>query len=525
MRTLLLFWLCSCLLPLLLPSQTTTFNKRMRFGYPAVVFSSVVPTDSCYYVTGVFADSVPPYLPGNIFVKFDLEGGEVFHKVLTSSNQTYETFHNTLLNDGARFLNVGYTQTASAYNGLLICYNDLGDTLFTKVYDNPYFPIVDYFSPFDIKRTPDGSFVILSWMDTPNLSEGDYSILKIDSLGNELWHKWYGTNMLERPKTIVVSDEGSIIVGGGRGNDNLVTQNFTYQTWILGLDSLGNVEWEYLSPADSLRDAANDMLLLEDGSLIVASARGDEYYIPSVSTIYFDKAIFKLNADHELEWERFFFDNSEMVASSVEALCQVDSSSFVAVGSDFYWEYFPAPGKSINQGWLFKCTTEGDSIWVRKHVFLDNNRNNHLLSDIKKTPDGGFVLVGQARDRSSQAEYPQQGWLLKVDEHGCLVPGCHLTSVEELPNASFSITLTPYPNPAGEELFLFFRPPDSHDTYQFRIFDLQGREMWAFSHTGGATTFILDSSSWPAGSYWVQVLHEGQVVGSSEGGSRVDFKK
>jgi hypothetical protein len=510
MRTLLLFWLCSCLLPLLLPSQTTTFNKRMRFGYPAVVFSSVVPTDSCYYVTGVFADPVPPYLEGSIFVKFDLDGNEVFHKVLKSNDKTYETFHNTLVPVGSGFQNIGYSVTGTGMKALFIRYTKNGDTLAVKQYYNPYFPTADFFSPFDISMTPEGDNVLVSWLGTPTIGAGDISVLKIDSLGNELWHKWYGTNLRERPTSVVVSEIGDIIVGGVKGNDNLVTQNFTYQTWILGLDSLGNVEWEYLSPADSLRDAANDMLLLEDGSLIVASARGDEYYIPSVSTIYFNKGLLKLNSDHELEWE-YFFPNEY---STIDALCQVDPTSFVAAGNQYLEEIFPAPGKSIYKGWLFKGDVNGDSIWIREHVFLDNNRNKHILYDIKKTPDGGFVLVGQARDRSSQAEYPQQGWLLKVDEHGCLVPGCHLTSVEELPNASFSITLTPYPNPAGEELFLFFRPPDSHDTYQFRIFDLQGREMWAFSHTGGATTFILDSSSWPAGSYWVQVLHEGQVVGT-----------
>ena len=53
-----------------------TFNKRLHFNFPAAVLTSIVSTDSCYYATGIIADSIPPYNTGNIFVKFDLTGVE-----------------------------------------------------------------------------------------------------------------------------------------------------------------------------------------------------------------------------------------------------------------------------------------------------------------------------------------------------------------------------------------------------------------------------------------------------------------
>ena len=61
-----------------------TFNHLIDFELPFSTLTSVLPTDSCYYATGVIVDSVPPFPVGNIFVKFDLEGNVEFSKVLAT---------------------------------------------------------------------------------------------------------------------------------------------------------------------------------------------------------------------------------------------------------------------------------------------------------------------------------------------------------------------------------------------------------------------------------------------------------
>ncbi len=40
-------------------------------------------------------------------------------------------------------------------------------------------------------------------------------------------------------------------------------------------------------------------------------------------------------------------------------------------------------------------------------------------------------MVGEVRDTINAPR--QQGWLLKVDEYGCLAPGCQLVSQVESP--------------------------------------------------------------------------------------------
>ena len=68
----------------------------MNFGYPAAILTSIISTDSCYYANGILADSVPPYLTSSIFVRFDLEGNEIYHKALIGEERTYETWMNSL---------------------------------------------------------------------------------------------------------------------------------------------------------------------------------------------------------------------------------------------------------------------------------------------------------------------------------------------------------------------------------------------------------------------------------------------
>ena len=41
-----------------------TFSKRFHFGFPAMYYSGIVVTDSCYYVSGIVADSIYPYTLG-----------------------------------------------------------------------------------------------------------------------------------------------------------------------------------------------------------------------------------------------------------------------------------------------------------------------------------------------------------------------------------------------------------------------------------------------------------------------------
>ncbi|MCB9284598.1 MAG: T9SS type A sorting domain-containing protein [Lewinellaceae bacterium] len=511
MKKILLLLIFSTAVLFVLHGQQT-FNKRLHFGYPAAVLTSVVATDSCIYATGVIADSVYPYKVGTLFAKFDLEGNVVFQKAITNQNKSYEAWANTLipLEDGGFALS-GYL-VDTLMKVIFIRYDSAGDPQFIKEYFNPYYPIKDFLRPNDMKQTPDGGFVMVNWMGTPSSENKStqVSVLKIDSLGNMQWHKVYGNNLRERPESILVESNGDIIIGAVRGNNNLVLEDYTYQTWIFSLTSQGDLKWTYLSPLNLLRDAANDMALLPDGSLLVASGVGTEYPRPSVNVVWYEKYFFILDTGHELEWSVEILGDHPTSYTKLEAVVALeDQSGFVGIGIspkpdpvDENWGMF---------GWIGKISPSGGILWEREYTSLTNNIFTNRPFSIKETSDHGFIIVGESFDKTYQDSIPQQAWLLKVDEYGCLVPGCQLVGTKEVPGRP-SVILKPYPNPAMDELFIFFKAPSS-GSYRFQIIDDMGRIVKEFSTDSSEMTFILDVSQWAAGIYFLQCRdEEGRVV-------------
>jgi hypothetical protein len=494
-----------------------TFNKRFRFDYLAAVLTSVVATDSCYYATGVIADTIfPPLRVGNLFVKFDLDGNVVFQKALTGPGRHYETWANTLipLEDGG-FVLSGYT-IDTLMRAIFIRYNAEGDTLFTKEYFNTNYPLKDYLRPYDMKQTPDGGFVLANWFGTPTVGDTEVSVLKIDSQGNEQWHKIYGTPLRERPESILVAQNGDIIVGALRNNTNMVNNNYIFTTWIMGLNGEGDMVWSYFSPYGELRGAANDMVLLDDGSLLVASGVGTERFSTSVNQVFFEKYLMKLNpAPYNIEWDLEFNGQHPSSLTKMSNLIMTNGgNNFVAAGTSYHQISVPGPFGWENtwttKGWLAKGTLSGEVEWEREYLFFENQQNKHTIYSIKETEDLGFIIAGESRDGSYQAEYPQQGWLLKLDEHGCLVPGCQLVNSEEIFIEKPELAI--FPNPASDFLNFYLRSPAGENQEgAFRIVDMSGKEILRYDRVSSGATFIVPVASYPSGTYVLQYLENGVV--------------
>lgn len=508
------FYLAALFCPSLLLGQAT-FNLRHSFEFPAAVLTSIVVTDSCYYSTGIIADSIFPYNTGNIFVKLDLEGNPLVIKTIRSTTKTYETWFNDLLvlQDGC-FAVQGYT-IDSTYKSLLIKFSHYGDTVFVREFLNPAYPQQMFIQPRGgLGLIPDKGFVISHAVKTN--SGTDIYLIKTDSLGNKEWGKVYGNSMWDRPQSLLVTPEGKIINGAIRTNDNTNTQNYTYRTHIFQVDSQGNVEWDYLSPlSEGLRDAANDMILLEAGSLVVATGLGTEYDRPSVNVVYFDKLLKKLNPDHSTAWEKSFVGDRPYPTTFMTNVIQLtDGSGFVTAGTTPTPDDNPNDEKYGQSGWIGKVSPEGDSLWAREYTILDSDIYTHTIYDLKETPDGGFILCGEALDDTFGEDIPQQAWLLKLDQHGCLVPGCHL--VDATQEKPFDIRLAIYPNPASDYLNFHLHANRPMKDVLFRVVSSDGRTIKSFQRISPNDTFILPIWDWEAGVYFLQCIEGGQVIHSEK---------
>lgn len=83
-------------------AEQITFNRRFSLDFPASILSNVIVTDSCYYLTGTIADTVPPHRPSILFLKTDLNGMPQIVKTITNPNGSFQIWNPefTMLADG-----------------------------------------------------------------------------------------------------------------------------------------------------------------------------------------------------------------------------------------------------------------------------------------------------------------------------------------------------------------------------------------------------------------------------------------
>ena len=436
-------------------------------------------------------------------------------KVNTSTDKTYQTWYKYLLKlDSNNFVLPGYT-TDSIYRALILQLNKSGDIISNYTYLNPFFPQQNFIKAKAVEKTTDKCFIVANIIQTlPNgpFQDMDAYIVKVDPAGEFVWSKIWGNDLVEEPTSLIPTPDNYFIIGGMRHSLNIEDSDYSFQCFLLAIDTSGQIQWTWLSPESwGLRDAARDMVLLEDGSLVIASGIGHEQQRPSVNVVYFDKAVFKLNPQRELEWEVVLPDSVITGWTQTTKLVKLmNGSGFLLSGMTYSAQ--PPPKYFLVSGWIAKISNNGEKLWERKLAVLTDGSDAHHIYDMKETPDGGIIICGEARDWSGQDSIPQQAWLMKLDSFGCLVPGCQLIDATE--EVQEQGTLLLYPNPARDYLNFFYRPTPglSSRDIRFRIFDTSGRELQRFEAQAGEATYIVPLWHWPPGVYFLQLLQNGLPV-------------
>ena len=106
----------------------------------------------------------------------------------------------------------------------------------------------------------------------------DYGLIKLDSLGNILWHRTYGGVASDHCFGMAVGEDGSIFLTG-----HTLSNTENWDTYTIKIDPFGNVIWERVAGNPRgfnpkfIHDEAWDIKCLPDGSCIVVAGTGDEY--------------------------------------------------------------------------------------------------------------------------------------------------------------------------------------------------------------------------------------------------------
>ncbi len=509
MKKIIVTILIHCLCITLTFAQLT-FSKIFQNESPASVISSIYVTDSCIYAMGIFGDSIDPSSIGNGFIKYDFEGNILSNKKLSSPVKSYEIWRGVLqpTSDG-NIAAAGYSIDSIGMKCILIKYNQMGDTIFTSEFLSPTLDQNFFYLFKDMIINENDDFVLINRTVDSTLASNP-ELLILDKYGNKKLSKVYLNNLREVPESLIKDGDG-FIIGTWNSNLHTTTYDFTSLTHIFKVDTLGNIIWEYQSPANMQQQGARAMVKTSDNGLVVASGIGQEHYVnPSTNYLYFDLYLFKLDENQNVEWEVDYSSLDTGILDRTRFFQILDvGDGYVASGINVDSEW-PA----VEDGYLVKVSPDGERLWERKFHIVENVIGTHELYDLRQTPDGGFIMSGQIND-FGQLSIGQSGWLVKVDEHGCLVPDCHL------PDATLNILvdqpfIKTYPNPTSDMLNIYFKNTNQSKDGVFRLIDLQGRVVQEFDADKNDITFLVSLEKYASGIYFLQYFQRGILIKSEK---------
>lgn len=498
-----------------LSAQTITFNQRRTFGCANALFTSIEATDSCYYLTGFVRDS-QNCQKSFLFVKMDTFGNILSNNIISNPIGTYESWQPTLItNKEGDLIVVPYSIDTAGMSIGLWKLNSSGNLLQSNYYQNPY-DTGSFIRTDGIVVTADSGYIIASTIDEPpNQLGGDLSILKVDKNGLIEWSQTRGVFATdEQLPCLYLEEDGTVVMGYFRENIASVPKNFTINSVLEKLDSSGNTIWIYESPSTEQVWGVNDLIKTKDKGWVVASGFGGEWPVNVVSNQATEEAyVYKLDSARNFLWGRKFASDSYVPIEQFYKIIELEDSSLIAFGDVERLHPQPNPTYSIRHGRVVKLSAQGDSLWNREYEYLNTASAQHVIYDVERTHDGGFLIAGECTGTGDSIY--QQGWLLKLDGEGCLVPGCHL-GLGVLPvGATTRVKLSLYPNPTSDYLNIYYQNTSSKRDLTFSVVDAMGRVLDRYTTADiSEKTYIFPVQDLDAGVYFLEVRQDGFLLGT-----------
>jgi hypothetical protein len=303
---------------------------------------------------------------------------------------------------------------------------------------------------------------------------GDIYIQKIDFSGELIWEKLYGS--IDENNSfgeIVKVSENEFVIGGSRGYSQLPYSYFNTWTrsWLFAVDSLGNILWEWESE-DHIESVPRQLAQTQDGGWVYNTHRLE---IVDQYNVAFELKSVKRTQNFNLLWERVASPSVHDLNSN-GALLQSPSGEWVSVFRSVLPDT-PVPNDGVDRwtaGCFYKMTAEGDSLWMRCDTMEVDDTNSYRYNGAVMLPSGSMVAVGNFKEPNPGGGERVVGWVVKVDENGCLEELCNVTSTEDLQVEQKGLVV--YPNPVRDYV-VFEQTKEVAERIYLSIFDARGREV------------------------------------------------
>ncbi|MBU2651106.1 MAG: T9SS type A sorting domain-containing protein [Bacteroidetes bacterium] len=497
----------------ILPAQDY-FSKRLSFYHPPTwnTTHSILPQNDGYVIVGITGDTVDFYWHQIGLLKIDLQGNEVWTKIVKSETGDYYCGYpgSTKMRADSTYFYAGSKGCISNdlfyHKGLLIKFDSNWDVIWINEYGDKIMPLDTSITFLQLNICPDSSMIV-SGIEYYFGDNSKAILSKIDKEGKMLWTRRFSNGGINEGRSVVRASDGGYVLGNYR---YIPGQSITADPIIYKTDSLGNTEWTK-NLGGPYMDYYPTVNISQDGNITIATCYADSMF--SIDKAYSRINVLKINNYGTIIW------NNKYGVSSIRKFLQNIKNSYnetlISIGFNYTHEY---PEVS---GWVFKIDNDGDSLWYRQYYIIKGKDSENYFYDIVNTNDHGYMLGGYI--------YPimpdtgtQDIWILKLDSVGCDTPGCDPTvGIKRIPGIKNKDDLFIFPNPASEEInCLIHRSfPSSTKAYgggsseggSIYLYDIWGRLIESVKIPSGQSQIRIDVSDYTPGVYFV-VLKEGKVV-------------
>ncbi len=323
-------------------------------------------------------------------------------------------------------------ETQSTNDHLIIRFDSNMDTLWTKVLDND--TIEDIMR--QVCETSDNGFAFIG---VRGISTSLWKVLlfKTDSLGNKLWEKTINMGLLSTAASIKETPDKGFLISGYKS----WYSEGSGDPFVIKTDSMGNVLWHRFMGNPNQFDSPSGIEIAKDGNYLFAYGYSTHTFFDNGGYLS-QLNVMKLNPDGYTIWDRKYDTiRYDMNAFKIQNL---PDSNFIVMGTHYLDKIINNFNYMYSVTYLFKLNLSGDSIWRRTYCYTTDKSSDNILADNILNNDGGLTAIGFVR-ADTLVPY-EKIWLLKIDSNG-YAPGCSPTGIEEY-YYSQKGELQIFPNPA-----------------------------------------------------------------------------
>lgn len=358
---------------------------------------------------------------------------------------------------------------------------------------------------------------------------------KMDTSGRVIWQKIIGGGplnpflhggigkpvhrMLNRGHSVYIDDEGYYYAGIGYMNK----YNY-YQTLFYKISPDGEVIKQYSSLPGQKMGSVYAISRTTDGNIFISTEKCDNpgatYDFFSISSPVI--SILDKNLSLVKSFQLGYNGHGHHDVAYTKLVKSNEGDGMVLLGNfpfTFYYSRYDSSLMDTMQIRSFvrkisfcKINNKGDSLWHRIYRIREDkithwsDAEESIGYDMKALTDGSGYLIGGYSYRDNSLEKLGEPYymplLIRVDNEGCIIPGCHLINGSGEDEKKKEPGFRSWPNPFNDWLVI---QQDESKKLLYRIYRLDGGLMDEFDGAEMGENTILRTGEWQAGIYFLVV--------------------